>query len=117
MIKIKRVYEAVDESDGVRFFVEHLWPRGISKEKLHAQAWLKDISPSADLRTWFAHDLSKWAEFQERYRIELERNKAALQPILDSMEKGNVTLIYSAHDTEHNSALVLKSFPEDYQKS
>lgn len=117
MLKIKRVYEAVDESDGVRFFVERLWPRGISKEKLQAQAWLKDIAPSTDLRSWFAHDLNKWAEFQQRYRTELANNAAGLQPILDAMAKGSVTLLYSAHDTEHNSALELKSFLEDSRKS
>ncbi len=117
MLKIKRVYEAVEQSDGIRFFVECLWPRGISKEKLHVQARLRDISPSTDLRRWYSHDLNKWAEFQERYRAELAKNEAGLKPILDAMVKGSVTLLYSAHDTEHNSALVLQSFLEDSQKS
>ena len=117
MLRIKRVYEAVDESDGVRFFVERLWPRGIRKEQFQAQAWLKDISPSADLRRWYAHDLNKWTEFQQRYRNELAKNAAGSQPILDAMAKGSVTLLYSAQDTEHNSALALKSFLEDSQKS
>jgi len=116
MLKIKRVYEVVEESDGVRFFVERLWPRGISKEKLHAQAWMKDISPSADLRRWYAHDLNKWVEFQQRYRAELAKNEAGLKPIQDAMAKGSVTLLYSAQDTEHNSAIVLKSFLEDSRK-
>jgi len=117
MIKIKRVYEAVEASDGVRFFVERLWPRGIRKEKLQMQDWLKAISPSANLRKWYAHDPSKWQEFQDRYKIELANNSVYLQPILDSMEHSDVTLLYSAHDVEHNSAQVLKSFLEEYQRS
>ena len=117
MLKIKRFYEIAEANDGIRFFVERLWPRGISKEKLQMQAWLKDISPSASLRSWYGHDLNKWKEFQERYRTELANNSVHLQPILDAMEQRNVTLLYSAHDIEHNSALVLKSFLEGYQKS
>lgn len=116
MLRIRRVYEPVDANDGMRFFVERLWPRGISKEKLHMQAWLKDISPSASLRIWYAHDVTKWQEFQERYRIELANNSSYLQPILDSMEHSDVTLLYSARDVEHNSAVVLKSFLEDFRK-
>jgi uncharacterized protein YeaO (DUF488 family) len=117
MLKNKRVYEAVDESDGVRFFVERLWPRGVNKDKLLAQAWLKDISPSADLRRWYSHDQKKWVEFQQRYQAELANNAAGLKTIQDAMTKGSVTLLYSAQDTEHNSALVLRSFLEDFQKS
>lgn len=113
MLKIKRVYEAVEESDGVRFFVERLWPRGMKKEDLSIQAWLKNAAPSASLRSWYGHDLLKWREFQERYRTELEDNPIAWKPILEASEQGHVTLLYSARDTEHNSALVLKSFLEE----
>lgn len=110
MLKIKRVYEDVQASDGVRFLVERLWPRGIKKEKLQMEAWLKDVAPSPGLRSWFAHDVKKWAEFQKRYSAELKSNRNAWQPILEAAKHGNVTLLYSARDTEHNSALLLKSF-------
>lgn len=113
MLKIKRVYEADEASDGVRFLVERLWPRGLKKEKLKMKAWLKDVSPSPGLRTWFRHDPDKWEEFQQRYRMELESNPEAWQPILEEAEDGDVTLLYSARDTEHNSALLLKSFLEE----
>ena len=62
---------------------------------------------------WFSHDADKWGEFQKRYRAELKKNPDAWQPILEAAKKGNVTLLYSARDTEHNSALVLKEFLED----
>ena len=113
MIKIKRVYEEPEASDGVRFLVERLWPRGKKKEELKMKAWLKDAAPSASLRGWYGHDVAKWKEFQRRYRAELESNLNALSLIVEAARKGNVTLLYSARDTEHNSALVLKEFLDE----
>ena len=113
MIKVKRVYEDREPDDGVRFLVDRLWPRGIKKENLKMEAWLKEVSPSPDLRRWFGHDPVKWEEFQTRYREELKSNPQAWEPVLDAAKNGNVTLLYSARDTEHNSALVLKEFLEE----
>jgi uncharacterized protein YeaO (DUF488 family) len=113
MIQIKRVYDPPAKEDGARFLVERLWPRGMKKEALHMDAWLKDVAPSDDLRRWFSHDPLKWKEFQRRYRVELADNPAACQPLLDAAKQGNVTLVFSAHDTEHNNAIVLKSYLEE----
>jgi uncharacterized protein YeaO (DUF488 family) len=77
------------------------------------KAWLKDAAPSPALRKWFAHDPARWQEFQGRYRAELEDNPNAWQPILEAANKGDVTLLYSARDMEHNSAILLKAFLED----
>jgi uncharacterized protein YeaO (DUF488 family) len=109
MISIKRVYEPSVPGDGVRFLVERLWPRGMRKESLRMNAWLKGIAPSGTLRRWFNHDPAKWMEFQRRYFAELKQQRDALQPILDAETHGNVTLLYSAHDTEHNNAVALKA--------
>ena len=114
MLKTKRVYERARASDGVRFLVDRLWPRGIKKETLKMKAWLKDVAPSPGLRKWFAHDPRKWEEFQRRYRAELESSPQAWTPILDAARQGDVTLLYSARDTEHNSALLLKSFLDEH---
>lgn len=114
MLKVKRVYESTEVSDGVRFLVERLWPRGMKKEKLNMEAWLKDVAPSDSLRRWFGHDPLKWSEFQRRYWAELDGNRNAWEPILEAMQRSDVTLLYSAHDTEHNNALVLKSFLEEH---
>ena len=110
MLKIKRVYEAPEPGDGTRFLVERLWPRGIKKEGLQMKAWLKDVAPSQALRKWYAHEVSKWAEFRQRYRAELENNPDAWRPIQEAARHGNVTLLYSARDVEHNSAKVLMEF-------
>ena len=112
MIEIKRVYEPASASDGARFLVERLWPRGMRKEDLEAEAWLKDVAPSPELRKWFAHDPDKWTGFKRRYRAELEKAPEAWAPLAAAARKGKVTLLYSARDTEHNSALLLKQFLE-----
>jgi uncharacterized protein YeaO (DUF488 family) len=113
VIRIKRTYEPPSRGDGARFLVERLWPRGMKKEALVMDAWLKDVSPSAELRKWFGHRVERWGEFQRRYREELAANAASWQPILDAARHGPVTLLYSAHDTEHNGARVLCDFLDD----
>ena len=110
MIALKRAYEKPEPDDGIRFLVERLWPRGIKKTELRIDGWLKDAAPSNELRRWFAHDPEKWEEFQRRYFAELDAQAEALKPIRDAARHGRVTLIYSAHDTEHNNALALKRY-------
>lgn len=110
MIRIKRTYESAARDDGRRILVERLWPRGVKKEDLHADAWLKEVAPSTQLRQWFDHKVDRWEEFQRRYREELSANAAAWAPILDAEKGGTVTLLYSARDVEHNGALVLRDY-------
>jgi uncharacterized protein YeaO (DUF488 family) len=112
MVKIKRVRDAPEKSDGVRFLVERLWPRGIKKENLHLDAWLKEVGPSTELRKWFDHDPAKWKEFQKRYYAELQQRPETWQPILEAQKKGVVTLLFSSHDAEKNNVVALKSFLE-----
>ena len=107
-IRIKRTYEPAADRDGRRVLVERLWPRGMKKEAVAADVWLKEVAPSADLRKWFGHRQERWEEFRRRYRSELDANPAAWQPLLDN--RGTLTLLYSAHDTEHNGALVLRDY-------
>jgi uncharacterized protein YeaO (DUF488 family) len=111
-IQIKRAYDKPERSDGKRFLVDHLWPRGVTKAKLKADAWLKGLSPSEALRKWFAHDPQKWREFQRRYAAELNQHEEELQPLLNAAGEGQVTLLYGARDTEHNNAVVLKDYLE-----
>jgi uncharacterized protein YeaO (DUF488 family) len=110
MFRIKRVYEPVARGDGRRFLVERLWPRGMRKEALQLEAWLKDVAPSTMLRKWFDHRVDRWVEFQRRYRRELSANRDAWLPILEAGGRGAVTLLYSAHDREHNAAVVLRDY-------
>ncbi len=112
MIQLKRAYEQAGPEDGVRYLVERLWPRGVKKTELRLDGWLKDAAPSDDLRRWFAHDPKKWDEFRRRYDTELDSRAEALLPIQTAARRGRVTLVYSAHDTEHNNAVALKQYLE-----
>ena len=109
MIELQRVYDH-HSTKGTRFLVERLWPRGVKKESLHFSDWLKDVAPSDSLRRWFHHDVSKWAEFQRRYRAELDGHPDSWAPIVDAARAGDVVLLYSSHDTEHNNAVVLRDY-------
>jgi uncharacterized protein YeaO (DUF488 family) len=113
MLRVKRVYEPAEAGDGKRFLVERLWPRGMKKETLKMDGWIKDVAPSDDLRHWFGHDPGKWDEFRHRYVAELKEHEGAWQPLLAEAQHGTVTLLYSAHDVEHNNAIALKSFLEE----
>ncbi len=110
MIKIKRVYESADRADGTRILVERLWPRGMRKEELTLESWIKDVAPSTDLRRWFRHDPAKWEEFRRRYFAELDAHAPAWGPLIEAARNGNVTLLYSSRDTEHNNAAALKEY-------
>jgi uncharacterized protein YeaO (DUF488 family) len=110
MIKQKRVYEPVSRTDGTRFLVERLWPRGLSKEDLHATTWLKEVAPSTELRQWFNHDPLKWSRFRTRYFRELDSRPESWRPILTAARRGMVTLIYSSRDEKHNNAIALREY-------
>lgn len=110
MLKIKRVYERPDEADGTRVLIDRLWPRGLSKVNARVDLWLKEIAPSTELRKWFGHDPARWAEFQVRYRAELEQNSEPVSRLKQEIAKGVVTLVYGAKDEAHNDAVVLQEF-------
>jgi uncharacterized protein YeaO (DUF488 family) len=110
MFKLKRAYEDPSADDGFRVLVERLWPRGVSKEEAHLDLWLKEVSPSPELRKWYSHDVAKWSEFQSRYRAELSKHEDLLKVLRDKGKAGTVTLVYGSRDAEHNSALVLQDF-------
>jgi uncharacterized protein YeaO (DUF488 family) len=113
MLRVKRVYEPAEADDGKRFLVERLWPRGMKKESLKMDGWIKDVAPSDELRHWFGHDPAKWEEFRHRYAGELKEHGDAWQPLLAEARHGTVTLLYSAHDEEHNNAIALQTFLEE----
>jgi uncharacterized protein YeaO (DUF488 family) len=111
-IRIKRVYDPPEPEDGKRYLVDRLWPRGVKKEALKLDGWLKDVAPSDELRRWFGHDPSRWEEFQRRYTAELKAKPETWRVLLESARKGNLTLLFSARDERLNNAVVLKAFLE-----
>ena len=112
MLKLKRAYEPPTPDDGERILVERLWPRGLTKAKAKIDLWMKEISPSPELRKWYSHEVAKWKEFQKRYRQELKGHKEQVESLRKKAKSGVVTLVYAAKDDAHNSARVLKEYLE-----
>ncbi|AZO09286.1 MULTISPECIES: DUF488 domain-containing protein [unclassified Mesorhizobium] len=109
-IAVKRIYEAPDKADGQRVLVDRIWPRGVAKKDAALALWLKEVAPSDALRKWFGHDPERWAEFQKRYRVELDRNEEAVAELRGLLRNGKVTLLYGAHDEAHNNAVALAEY-------
>lgn len=107
-VQVKRIFDAPAKSDGMRVLVDRIWPRGVSKKRAALDLWMKDIAPSTELRQWFNHDPELWDEFRKRYLQELRKQGAELAELRAHARKGRVTLLFSARDTKHNQALVLK---------
>ena len=110
VIKTKRVYEAAEASDGSRFLVDRLWPRGLKKTRLALDGWFKEAAPSDRLRQWFDHDPRKWKEFRQRYFAELHAKAEAWTGILEKARQSNVTLLCGARDPDHSNAAALRDF-------
>ena len=111
-IDLKRAYDPPATGDGRRVLVDRVWPRGIAKDDLQIDAWLKDLAPSTELRKWFGHDPAKWDEFRKRYARELEQRTETLEELLEKARAGRVTLIFSAKDAQHNNAVALREHLE-----
>jgi uncharacterized protein YeaO (DUF488 family) len=109
-LAVKRIYEPPVPDDGQRVLVDRIWPRGVSKNDAALTLWLKDIAPSDALRKWFGHEPARWAEFQKRYRVELDGNGGAVGELLGLLRHGKVTLLYGAHDEAHNNAVTLAGY-------
>ena len=110
-IFVKRAYDELSDNDGWLVLVDRIWPRGVSKKDLQIDDWIKDIAPSSELRKWFSHDPEKWDKFKSRYFAELDDKREITEKLKSKLkEKGKLTLVYSAKDTEHNNAKALKEY-------
>ena len=117
-LQVKRAYDPSASTDGARILIDRLWPRGLSKAKAKLTHWAKDIAPTTELREWFHHDPEeRWPEFQKRYRAELANNKEALAELTTYLDKGPVTLLYSAKDADHNNAVVLAAYLSSHRST
>ena len=108
-LRIKRVYKPPDDRDGVRVLVDRLWPRGLSREKVRIDLWLKEIAPSDALRRRFHGDPGGWEDFKTAYYAELERAPAqsAVRDLLERLTREPVTLLFAARDETRNNAVAL----------
>ncbi len=122
IVRIKRAYEPVSPGDGYRVLIDRLWPRGVSRERAHLDAWDKDLAPSTRLREWFGHEPGRYEEFRRRYIEELRAHRPRIAELRRMAREGTLTLLHSARDTEHNDAVVLaeivrRGFPSSARSS
>lgn len=110
MIRTKRIYEPPATDDGFRILVDRLWPRGLTKDKAKVDLWVKEIAPSHELRKWYGHDPTKWAEFKKRYFKEIENKKELIDLIAQKIKKGTTTFLFSSQEQKLNNAAALKDF-------
>jgi uncharacterized protein YeaO (DUF488 family) len=106
-IQIKRAYEPASPADGYRVLIDRLWPRGVSRQSAKLDEWIKELATSAELRQWFGHEPVRFEEFRRRYVAELRDERPRLTTLRRRARDGRLTLVYSAHDSEHNDAVVL----------
>lgn len=112
MIRIANVHDTLPRK-GKRFLVDRLWPRGVKRESLRLSGWCKEAAPTHDLRRWFGHRLERWMEFRKEYRAQLEGAPETWRPLAEAAREGDVTLLFSARDRDHNQAVVLKEFLDE----
>jgi len=105
-----RVYELHGDEPGARWLVDRIWPRGISRSSLELDGWAREAAPSDELRRWFGHDPSRWAEFRRRYIEELDASPDRWSPLLEAARASDLLLLYAARDPEHNNAVVLRDY-------
>lgn len=109
----KRVYAPADRDDGYRVLVDHVWPRGVSRELARLDEWARELAPSGELRKWFDHVPERFAEFRSRYRDELRSQAAKLDELRQRAGRGRVTIVYAARDEQHNNAVVVAELLRD----
>ncbi|QEC47439.1 DUF488 family protein [Baekduia soli] len=106
-IRLKRAYDPAEDADGYRVLIDRLWPRGVSRDRARLDGWEKELAPTTELRQWFGHEPSRFEEFRRRYIDQLREHPSLLTALRRRARDGTLTLVFAAHDTEHNDAVVL----------
>jgi uncharacterized protein YeaO (DUF488 family) len=112
-LQIKRIYDPAEAGDGYRVLVDHIWPRGVSRERAQLDDWARELAPSDELRRWFDHVPERFEEFRARYRRELADHDELTEQLRGRAENGRLTIVYAARDREHNNAAVLAELLRD----
>lgn len=112
-VRVKRIYDDADVGDGYRVLVDHVWPRGVSRERARLDDWVRELAPSDELRRWFAHDPARFEEFRVRYRDELVDRRDRVLELARRARSGPVTIVYAARDQQHNNAVVVADLVRD----
>ncbi|MGH2882554.1 MAG: DUF488 domain-containing protein [Solirubrobacteraceae bacterium] len=112
-VRIKRIYDPPEPGDGYRVLIDHVWPRGVSRERAKLDEWARELAPSDELRKWFDHVPARSEAFRARYRSELDSHADKLDELRSRASKGPLTILYAARDREHNNAVVVRELVDD----
>jgi len=112
-VRSKRIYDPPDDGDGYRVLIDHIWPRGVSRDRACLDEWARELAPSARLRKWFDHRPDRFAEFRARYRDELIAHAARIDELRRRGTDSRLTILYAARDREHNNAVVVAELLRD----
>jgi uncharacterized protein YeaO (DUF488 family) len=112
-VRAKRAYDPAEDGDGYRVLIDHVWPRGVSRERARLDDWARELAPSDELRRWFDHVPERFGEFRSRYRAELNDKRERVEELRRRARKGTLTIVYAARDREHNNAVVLSELLRD----
>jgi len=113
-IQLKRAYDKPGKSDGFRVLIDRVWPRGVRKEDLKLDEWLRNLAPSPELRKWFGHDPEKWEEFRRRYFQELDSHPDEIQRLREKTHHGPLTIVFGSKEERFNNAAALKEYLESH---
>jgi uncharacterized protein YeaO (DUF488 family) len=94
MLKVKRVYDPPDASDGRRLLVMRLWPRGVRRDRV--DEWIRDLAPSRDLLMAYKHQGLSWDDYVRRYWKEIRPE--ALDELRRRARRETLTLLCSCED-------------------
>jgi uncharacterized protein YeaO (DUF488 family) len=112
-VRAKRAYDPAEDGDGYRVLIDHIWPRGVSRERARLDDWARELAPSDELRKWFDHVPERFEEFRSRYRDELNDQRERVEELRRRARRGPLTIVYAARDREHNNAAVLAELVRD----
>jgi uncharacterized protein YeaO (DUF488 family) len=112
-VRSKRIYDPPDDGDGYRILIDHIWPRGVSRDRACLDEWARELAPSAQLRKWFDHRPDRFAEFRARYRDELIAHADRVEALRRRGTGSRLTILYAARDREHNNAVVVTELLRD----
>jgi uncharacterized protein YeaO (DUF488 family) len=112
-VRAKRIYDPPEPGDGYRVLVDHIWPRGVSREAAQLDEWRRELAPTDELRKWFDHVPQRFQEFRLRYRDELAAQSELLDDLRRRAQTHPVTILYAARNRDHNNGVVVAELIRD----
>lgn len=114
-ILIRRVYNlnstltSAINANANYFLIDRLWPRGIKKSSLPLHTWLKEVTPSTQLRqAWHKQELD-FDQFSTAYKQELDTlDPDTFIPLMQAARCNQLVLLSAVKNLDKSHVPVLK---------